>query len=330
VIERNLGWNTVFSLNYMGAFGHFLPQFTDDNMVLGTNSGTAAAPNCAGAGSTLTYSVVGGGPLTASSYTTPFYACRPNPNYTQMIDLFGVSSNYNALVVQVTHRMSNSIQFNSSYTFAHGLDYGASGSTTFTASSGPSVLEPNNVGLEYGNTSFNVPNRFILSMVAFSPWHVNGRLHYLADGWEMAPIFTAQDGLPYTDSVSGSAPGLLSSGGGLNGADGSARIANIARAGFTQPALQNLDLRLSKTIPIKEKANLELLGEAFNLFNHFNAQTVSASAYTVQKSGTYSGTACSSAAPCLVYNTAFGSVTAANSNFAYSTRQIQIGLRLKW
>jgi len=35
-------------------------------------------------------------------------------------------------------------------------------------------------------------------------------------------------------------------------------------------------------------------------------------------------------ASCLNANTAFGTITSANSNFIFSTRQIQIGLRLKF
>ncbi len=74
-VERNVGWGTVVSLAYMGSFGHFLPQITDDNLAAGTNSGTAAAPNCAGAGSTLNYSVQAGGPLKNATLAVPFFAC---------------------------------------------------------------------------------------------------------------------------------------------------------------------------------------------------------------------------------------------------------------
>jgi hypothetical protein len=327
VVERNLGWNTVLALNYMGSFGHFLPQFTDDNIALGTNS--------SGASSTLTYYVSSGGPYHSPTYTTPFYAYRPNSNFTNMIDIFGTSTNYNGLVIQVNHRMSSSIQFSTSYTWSHGLDYGTPAATNYTATSGPELLEPNNIGAEYGNSNFNVPSRFIVSMIATSPWHVKGPLRYLADGWEIAPIFTAQDGLPFSESVSGNAPGSLTSGGGINGVYtyGSERI--LSRNSFTQPALQDFDLRISKSFAIKEKVHLELLGEAFNLFNHFNAQGVNGTDYSISTSGTITDTTgalqtCTSTTPCLSANTAFGSVTAANSDFAYSTRQIQIGLRLKW
>jgi len=39
------------------------------------------------------------------------------------------------------------------------------------------------------------------------------------------------------------------------------------------------------------------------------------------------GTPCSSSHPCLGPNAGFGTVSNANSNFAYSTRQVQLGAR---
>jgi hypothetical protein len=198
------------------------------------------------------------------------------------------------------------------------------------------MLLPNNVGGEYGNTQFNVPNRFVVSMVVNSPWHVKGPLGYLANGWQMAPIFQAQNGLPYSVGTSGTAPGVLASGGGINGSYGTSRIGLLARDIYNMPGTQNLDWRITKTITLKEKYSLDLMGEAFNLFNHYNVTGVGTTGYTVSKSGTISDTNgatqnCSSATPCLSYNaSSFGIPTTANSNFAYSTRQIQIGLKFKF
>jgi len=325
--ERDLGWNTVFSVSYLGTFGHMLPQYTDDNIAAGTNA--------AGAGSTLTYKVATGGPLAAPTLSTTFYGYRPNTHYAQMIDIFGVNSTYNALVVQATHRLSSSLTFNANYTWSHGLDFNPSTSTTLTASSGFNMFAPNNVSLDYGNSNFNVPNRIVISIVGRSPWHTKGALSYLADGWQLSPIFQAQTGLPYSVGTSGSAPGVLGNGGGINGADGAFRLGATSRNAYQQPGLQNLDLRISKTIAIKDTVNLELLGEAFNLFNHFNVTGVGTTGYIVSKSGSITDTTgatqtCTSSAACLSYSTSFGLPSSANSNFAYSTRQIQIGLRLKF
>ena len=331
-IERDLGWNTVFSVSYMGGFGHHLPQYTDDNICSSTSS---TVTDCSAGAKPISYTVSTGGPLTSPTYSTTLYNHRPNASYNQMIEMFGVNTNYNALVLQVNHRMSHSIQFNANYTWSHALDYNPTAGTTLTASSGYTMFSPNNVGLEYGNSSNNVPSRFVFNMILTSPWHVKGPLGYLANGWQMAPIFQAQSGLPYSLATSGTAPGAATSGGGVNGSSGRFGLDAIARNRFTMRGTQNLDLRLSKSIPIKEKVKVELMGEAFNLFNHFNATGVNTSGYSVTTSGTISaisgGTvSCTSAAPCLNYNTAFGTFSSANSNFVYSTRQIQIGLFVKF
>jgi hypothetical protein len=262
-----------------------------------------------------------------------------------MEDIFGVNSNYNALVLQATHRMSQNVQFNANFTWAHALDYDeyAISNTTVGASSGPDMYAPNNLALEYGNSDLNVPLRFVFSMVATSPWHVkNHVLGYFANGWQLSPIFTAQNGLPYSAEESGNAPGILSTGGGINGSDGQFRIP--IRNNYKIPGSQDLDLHLSKTIPIKERVKLELFGEAYNLFNHFNAATVTEDAYSIEDTGqTITDTSgasqtCGSNStkypgnPCLAPYTSgtFQAVTAANNTYQYWTRQIQIGVRLSF
>jgi hypothetical protein len=63
---------------------------------------------------------------------------------------------------------------------------------------------------------------------------------------------------------------------------------------------------------------LELLGEVFNLMNHQNITNVSNDAYTLSST---TGTSLTSA-------TGFGTYTNSNSNWAYSSRQMQIAVRL--
>ena len=118
-IERNVGWNTVVSLSYMGAFGHFLPQYTDDNLCSSTSS---TVTDCNAGIKTITYAIAKGGTLQNPTFSTTLFNHRPNANFNQMIDIFGVNSNYNALVVAVNHRFSHSVQFNANYTWSHALD----------------------------------------------------------------------------------------------------------------------------------------------------------------------------------------------------------------
>jgi hypothetical protein len=325
VIERNVGWNTVMSLSYMGSFGHMLPQLTDDNLTSTTS---------------VTYNVAAGGPLKMNTYTVPVYNVRPNSSYAQMLDYFGVNSNWNSLVIQANHRMSHSVQFNANYTWSHGLDYDPEDATSYGPTTGPNLFYPNNLSLAYGTSNYNISNRFVMTLVADSPWRVRGPLRYLANGWQLAPIFTAQDGFPYNVGTSSSGPSA-GIGGGIAGAEGIYGIPILGRNSFRMPGQQDLDLRLSKTFNIKEKCKLELMAEAFNLFNHYNVTGVTTEDYFYTTSGSVStpsaGTvACSSSSPCLQLYTnsagvpQFGIPTNANSTYAIWTRQLQFGARLSF
>ena len=335
-VERQVGWNTVVSASYMGSMGRSLPNFVDTNI--------GAAPT------SITYKVVdptGKGPLTAgSTYTTALYAGpRPNSSFGSMTDVFsGTSSNYNALVVQANHRASQHLQFNANYTWSHSLDYGQNGST-FTDTN--DLLLPTNIRAEYGNSIFDVRNRFVLSAIGEAPWHVSGWAGYLANGWQLAPIYQIQNGLPYSLVTSGTPPNVVSGGitykalgSSLNGSGGRKGIDVVGRNTFSMPRTQVVDLRLSKKFTFKEKYSAEIIGEAFNLFNHVNYTGIQNTGYFVSTSNITlpDGTtaSCSSTAPCLNFNwtksgtsalPVFGSLTNANSNFAYSQRQIQIGFR---
>ena len=350
-LEREVARNTVVSISYLGSFGRSLPDFVD--------------ANTGGPATNITYNVASGGPLQPATYTTPLYATtrvvvrgpggnvistssgnRPNPNYGAMTDIFsGISSNYNALVLSLNRRLTDHLQVMASYTWAHALDYGQNASTFSDTND---LLVPTNIGLEYGNSIFDIRNRVVVSGIVESPWHVNGFLGYLANNWQLAPIYSSQSGLPYSLVTSGTPPSFSTSttdpntgdvttttysalGGGVNGSNGRKGIDEVGRNTYRMKRTIDMDVRLSKTIKFSERFSAELLAEAFNIFNHQNVTGVNNTAYILSTTGNVStpnGTvACSAAAPCLSYNSSFGTVTNSNSNFAYTPRQIQIGFR---
>ncbi|HUL32369.1 MAG TPA: TonB-dependent receptor [Candidatus Eisenbacteria bacterium] len=350
-VQREVARNTVVSVSYLGSFGRSLPDFVD------TNTGAPAT--------NLTYTVGTGGPLHSATYTTPLYATvttvmsgpdfpdpvttggtRPNPNFGATSSVFsGVSSNYNALVIAVNRRMTDHVQLNASYTWAHALDYGQNESTFSDTND---LLVPTNIGDEYGNSIYDIRNRFVISGVAESPWKVNGWLGYLANNWSLAPIYTSQSGLPYSLVTSGTAPTLTTTttdpdtgdvttitykalGAGVNGSNGRKGIDAVGRNTFRQKRTINMDLRLSKKLYFGERYSAELMAEAFNIFNHQNVTGVSTTGYSIVTTGTVptatGNTPCSATAPCLSYNSSFGTVSNVNSNYAYLPRQIQIGFR---
>lgn len=340
-LERDLGWNTVLSVSYLGSFGHELPSFVDTNL--------PAQPAI-----NITYTIKdpkSEGPL-QGTYTIPLYtvttAGRPNSKYGAITDIFsGVNSNYNAMILQANHRMSHHVQFSTNFTWARALDY-AQNEQTFTDIN--DFLTPGNVAAAYGRSQYDVPLRFVFSAVAESPWHKNGWAGVLANGWQMAPIFQWQNGLVYSLQASGNAPQgpaatcipYCTPAGGINGtgtgtgytsAQGSFSgfnyIPGIGRNTFRAPNTSVIDLKLSKVLSYKERYSVEFSGEGFNLFNHQNVTGINTTGYLLggtvaAPTMTYCGTApgsCSS-----VFNT----INNANSNFAYSPRQVQLGVRLKF
>ena len=347
-LQRDLGWNTVVSVSAISSLGRHLPDFIDTNI----------APPCTAPGTpcTVSYTVVdptGVGPLkNGSTYTTALYSSRLNPNFGSLTDITSnVNSKYFAGVVDVTHRLNKHVQFDANYTWSHALDFGQNQSTFTDAND---VLVPGQVAPEYGNSQFNVPNRFVFDAIGQSPWKHEGWMHWLADDWELAPIVQIQNGLPYSVGTSGTAPGAMAGGGGVNGSNGAFRIdvaeataitgnlAQLTRNAFQLPRTADFDLRISKRFTFGDRYSFEAIGEAFNLFNHTNFTAANTTGYFVKTTNvTLPGggsQTCTNAAPCLQYNFSipqgsttgtpvFGTFTGADNNFIYSDRQIQIAFR---
>jgi len=306
IFERQLGWNTTLSLSYLGSLGRELPDFVDANL---TTTPT-----------TIKYAVIDpnhAGPIQTATLTGLLFNSRPNANFGAMTDIFsGVNSLYNAFAVQVNHNMSHNMQFSANYTWAHALDYGQNESTFSDTND---LLNPYCLKCEYGNSSFDVRQRLTVNAVMDSWWNVKGWVGYLANGWELAPIFQAQTGLPYSLATSGSAPGGAS--GSINGSGGATRLLETGRNTYRYPNTYVFDLRLSKNIKLAERVNLQVLAEGFNLANNLNVTGINSTGYIIGGTST---------APTLTYNSPFGTVTNVNSNFAYSTRQLQIGAKLSF
>jgi hypothetical protein len=314
-IEQNLGWGTVLKLSYLGSMGRELPDFQDTNICADQD------PSCIGS---VTYNVAPGGPLTASTITLPVFKKRNNSRYPGIFNKYNAitsiisegNSSYNAMVVAVEHRMSHHMQFGVNYTWSHAIDFGQN-ETTFNDTN--DVMNPLNLGVDRGNSIYDVRHRFVANAVMESPWKHEGWISFLADNWQLAPIVSAQSGLPFTLVVTGSAPGGTAAG----GIQGTNAFPNylVGRNTFRLPNTYITDMRLAKFLKFQEKYSLELSADFFNLANHVNVTGITNTAYVVSGNNLVLPTA-----PNLPFNT----VTNGNSNFIYSPRQIQIGARFKF
>ena len=311
VFEREVARNTVVSASYLGSFGNSLPNFVDTNLNPPTTFVNLTAV---------------GGPFDGQVYRSPlFTGARPIPAFLAITEIRSdVFSKYHALVLQANRRMTNGLQFQSSYTMSRAYDNGQS-SVTFSSNNLP-VNAFDQAG-ENALSSFDRRQKLVMSLVYNT--NFKGGSHSsraILNGWTIAPIFNAFSGQRYTGTISGTinptAFGFASSttpGGGANGSGGSTRFAGVPRNFFKQPNIWYADMRLSRRFSITEGTKLELIAEGFNLFNRTQVTTVSTGLYSLSGSTlTFSSGA-----------TGFGSVTGADSTL-FRERQVQLAARLQF
>ncbi|MBB6142111.1 hypothetical protein HNQ77_000049 [Silvibacterium bohemicum] len=306
-LERQIVPNTVLSLQYAGARGIHLYDIKDFNSQ--------------GAGNVLL-----GDPLRAPGEDpSDFHYSRLNNQYTS-INTRGSNgdSYYDALNIslQSTNLAHTGLNITANYTYSHNID---DISSTFSESNSASngvgnlgYLDPENPGLDRGNSDIDLRQRFVLAPIWNTPWF-EGQRGWKAkslSGYHVSGIYQVRSGTPFSVSDSsnslnagsgygipryapaaGTAQKLTKSaiGSNFNGTPNNFLLANLpaalsygnpalggisdfgpypasmtGRNYFTGPGAWNLDLAVSKTIPITEKLSLEARAEGFNILNHSN------------------------------------------------------------
>lgn len=241
-------------------------------------------------------------------------ARRPFPLYSTISEIEGSShSNYNSLQVSAEKRLTKNLQFLASYTWSHALDLGAYVGT-------PQNI--NDFASEYGNSDYNLPNRFTLSGELIIPFghgqtfgaNVPMLVDTLLGGWRLSTITNLFSGLPFTptsgvNTLNGSgaqrpnriASGVLPSGQRTiqHWFDTSAftipapyQFGNSRRDILSGPATHMADISLSKSFALSKDQvrSLELRVDAFNIsntpeFNNPNASIGTANAGTISSAG---------------------------------------------
>jgi hypothetical protein len=266
VFEREILPNTMVSASVLVSLGRRLPTFIDRNLPYPVQR---------------TFSFVGG-PLGGQNITVPFFTGpRPDTRFGAITEISSeIKSEYKALVLQFNRRLSKGLQFQTNYTFSRTTDTGQN-SATFTFTNGP--LNPFDLSLESGTSLLDIPHRFVASAV-WTPGvpfglEDNKVGRAIFGGFTISPIVTAQSGVVYPANISGSGPSSIS--GGITGSGALGRIPFVyERNAFRQPKIVNVDLRLSRRFRFSETMNLEVLAEAFNLFNRYQVTSVNTTQYT--------------------------------------------------
>jgi outer membrane receptor protein involved in Fe transport len=368
-VQQEVGRGTIFQLSYMGALSRALPNALNINLNPNANTNASGNPNGVNTAVVYFYDASGKGPIpSGTTYNVPVYNGVINPNFGAVNELFSnTNASYHAMVAEIENKTSKLIQFDVNYTWSHALDYDQQEYTT-NISNG--WLDPYNIdgypkGGNYGNSVFNVGNRLVAWGLLNSPTVNTGNqfLKLISNDWSLNPVFQGQNGLPYSATIATGYPSYSAYSSTWNGATGSNYwIPYIGRNTYDQPRTLVLDMRLEKqfTINAKDKPyHLQLMGEMFNVANHPNITGVNNGAYnsssnsgvtktcSIPTGGTIGAPTGQGQIECSVMTfqprtanagtignfnnqSGFGADTNANSNFAYSPRQVMLTIRMEW
>lgn len=335
-VQQQLGKGTVMQLSYIGALGRELPNFLDTNLAPPqvTSTITIGAPKAGSTGPLAVgsqYVVPTFGTCTASA-TCAYPTGYINPNFTNITEVISnINSNYNGLVFDIQNRSIHGLQFDANYTWSHALDFNQN------AQSGTSInswLNPYAAARQnYGTSQFNVGNRFVAYVLySFPNLQTGTALKYLTNGWSLNDTFQMQNGLPYSATINAgyNSSAALNSGT-WNGVPGVKYIPVIGLNTYQVPRPIVDDLRLQKQFTFRNRYNLQLNADMYNVANHENFSTsdINQAAYTY--TSTSAGASTLTYLPSTARGVGFGSHSTANdSGFLYTPREIQIQARLEF
>jgi len=164
------------------------------------------------------------------------------------------NSNFNGLLINVNKRLSHHFSAGLSYTYGHSIDDGPNPSF---------VLIPQditNFKAEKANSADDLRHRFVGNAVISSP--TTGSLWFR--DYQLGTIVTLQSPYFFTKYAGYDANGDI--------VDNNDRVGLEGRNTFRGRNIYIFDLRGSRSFTIREGQKLQIIAEAFNLFNHVNVK----------------------------------------------------------
>jgi hypothetical protein len=183
-LERQFGANIIASESYSGSAGENLYSINYDNLV-GMGNAYGGVPCTPG-----TFGNIG---TCTAPLNTQYGSINGRAN--------GGISNYNALISRVIMKnfWKTGITLDANYTWSHAID---NLSDTFSSSGNAYVLgfqDPFNPLGDRGNANFDIRHRVAISGIWNVPVFKGSSLRdQILGGWELAPIFVARTGSPYS------------------------------------------------------------------------------------------------------------------------------------
>jgi len=362
-VEREIGHDTALNVGYVGSHGYHELIGIDANEPFPTicpaspcpaeypTVDPTSTPPVTFARGFPAGSPLAGAPVPAGSFFIPAGTPRLNPALANTWTWFslGVSS-YNALQVDLNHRLSGGLSVRGVYTWSKALDDGDSLNQTAAGNAPGLVSNPFNLRTDWGPATYDVRNLGVISALYELPFGRGkpfantreGWANALASGWSVNSIVTVQSGFPFTPQLSYNPTnngdtrnpvrpflnpdfiGPVVLGKPAQWFNPKAFIAPPSTAGFygtlgrdtfIGPGLATWDLSVMKDTTLREGLRLEFRAESFNLLDRANFNTPNLIVFTP---------------PTATNPTGLSGTAGAITSTSTTARQVQFGLKLLW
>lgn len=341
-IEHALSSNTAVSIGYVGSHGYHEMVSLDDNEP--TPAVCPASP-CPATYPATFPTPLAGSPIPAGSYYIAPGTPLANPALGAAWAWFSVGdSSYNALQLDVNHRLSSGLALRGVYTWSKALDNGDSLNATTAGNAPGLVSNPFDLRADWGPATYDVRNVGVITGIYELPLgrgkpffnELGAFANGLLGGWTVNSIVMLQSGFPFTPELSynpsnngdtknpvrpfinpgfagpvilGKPSQWFNPAAFLAPPPGSGFYGNVGRDSLTGPGLATWDFSVLKDIPLRERLSLQFRAEFFNILNRANFNTPNVIVFT----------------PSGVSPTA-GKITSTST----TARQVQFALKLLW
>jgi hypothetical protein len=204
----------------------------------------------------------------------PTNRVRPLPAWNQIRQFASIDQDkYKALFIRLDKRYAQRYLFTVAYTLSSGTDWNPQSA----------VITYSNPKLDYGPSNIDRRNALVVSGSVMVPWKLR-----------LGGIYTFRSALPFsvtTSTTNADATAQFFPGTGRNQGNRGLNLRSLGLSSADSTRYNNFDFRISKSFFVKDQRNLEIIGQAFNIFGFTN----------------YTGITTSSA------STTFGQATGANT-----------------
>ncbi|HLJ87198.1 MAG TPA: TonB-dependent receptor [Candidatus Angelobacter sp.] len=218
-----------------------------------------------------------------TSFQVPFVAVPSNAGFASNTVLSSTGeSTYHALEIEARHRFSHGYELHLAYTLSRTINQTGTGIGDGSAPEGPfgggNLFDQFNLNADRGRDATDQTHRLVINGVWNLPYGKEGNSWYnaLIRNFSVSGLGTLESGRPYDIGISAGNLPFTSNGqtfqglGGILGQGSFSLLPTVPRNNINGRPNYRLDTRVTRTFKLTERFQMQVLGEAFNLFNHSN------------------------------------------------------------